>query len=168
MGYRSRPLTREDYNHNRPHSSLGSLTPVEFAQLKTKEPIPKRPFLNRGGDHVRRQQQVRCFELVALVVLQRAIRFDLTAQAAEHVQGVRNTHAGIEKVEWRTDAGGLPFGETESPLAAAGHARAHAWIVIAFLRQNIFGGDPQCILGRLEVRILAIASAISRLKRQLA
>lgn len=31
---------RDDYNHHRPHSSLGTLTPVEFAQLKTKELIP--------------------------------------------------------------------------------------------------------------------------------
>jgi putative transposase len=31
---------RQDYNHHRPHSSLGALTPSEFAQLKTRELIP--------------------------------------------------------------------------------------------------------------------------------
>jgi len=31
---------RDDCNHRRPHSSLGALTPVEFAQLKTKKLIP--------------------------------------------------------------------------------------------------------------------------------
>jgi putative transposase len=32
---------RDDYNHRRPHSSLGALTPVELAQLKTEKPIPR-------------------------------------------------------------------------------------------------------------------------------
>ncbi len=31
---------RDDYNYRRPHSSLGALTPVEFAQLKTEKLIP--------------------------------------------------------------------------------------------------------------------------------
>jgi hypothetical protein len=31
---------RDDYNHCRPHSTLGALTPVEFAQLKTENLIP--------------------------------------------------------------------------------------------------------------------------------
>ena len=31
---------QEHYNHRRPHSSLGALTPVEFAQLKTQKLIP--------------------------------------------------------------------------------------------------------------------------------
>jgi putative transposase len=30
----------DDYTHHRPHSSLGTLTPVEFARLKTKELTP--------------------------------------------------------------------------------------------------------------------------------
>lgn len=31
---------RHDYNHGRPHSSLGALTPFEFARLKTEKLIP--------------------------------------------------------------------------------------------------------------------------------
>jgi putative transposase len=31
---------RDDYNYHRPHSSLGALTPVEFARLKTEKEIP--------------------------------------------------------------------------------------------------------------------------------
>jgi putative transposase len=31
---------RDDYNHSRPHSSLGALTPSEFAQLKAQSLIP--------------------------------------------------------------------------------------------------------------------------------
>jgi putative transposase len=31
---------RVDHNYCRPHSSLGALTPVEFAQLKTEQLIP--------------------------------------------------------------------------------------------------------------------------------
>jgi putative transposase len=31
---------RDDYNHCRPHSSLGALTPFEFARLKTERQIP--------------------------------------------------------------------------------------------------------------------------------
>jgi putative transposase len=31
---------RQDYNHRRPNSSLGALTPSEVALLKTKELIP--------------------------------------------------------------------------------------------------------------------------------
>jgi putative transposase len=31
---------RDDYNYFRPHSSLGALTPIEFAQLKMEKPIP--------------------------------------------------------------------------------------------------------------------------------
>jgi putative transposase len=33
-------VRRDDYNHRRPHSSLGALTSVEFAQLKTEKLIP--------------------------------------------------------------------------------------------------------------------------------
>ena len=31
---------RDDYNYCRPHSSLGALTPFEFARLKTEKLIP--------------------------------------------------------------------------------------------------------------------------------
>jgi Integrase core domain len=31
---------RDDYNHLRPHGSLGALTPVEFAQLTVEKLIP--------------------------------------------------------------------------------------------------------------------------------
>ncbi len=31
---------RHDYNHLRPHSSLGALTPTEFAMLKRREEQP--------------------------------------------------------------------------------------------------------------------------------
>ena len=31
---------RDDYINRRPHSSLGALTPIEFAQLKTEKLIP--------------------------------------------------------------------------------------------------------------------------------
>jgi hypothetical protein len=31
---------RDEYNYRRPHSSLGALTPIEFAQLKTENLIP--------------------------------------------------------------------------------------------------------------------------------
>ncbi len=31
---------RDDYNCRRPHSSLGALTPIEFARLKTEKEIP--------------------------------------------------------------------------------------------------------------------------------
>jgi putative transposase len=31
---------RDDYNHSRAHSSLGALTPSEFAQLKSQTLIP--------------------------------------------------------------------------------------------------------------------------------
>jgi putative transposase len=31
---------RQDYNHLRPHSSLGALTPTEFAMLKRREEQP--------------------------------------------------------------------------------------------------------------------------------
>jgi putative transposase len=30
----------DDYNYRHPHSSLGALTTIEFAQLRTEKPIP--------------------------------------------------------------------------------------------------------------------------------
>ncbi len=40
---------RHDYNHHRPHSSLGALTPVEFAMLKRQEKQPPQEGENRTG-----------------------------------------------------------------------------------------------------------------------
>ena len=40
---------RHDYNHLRPHSSLGALTPTEFAVLKGKEAQPPQ----EGENHTR-------------------------------------------------------------------------------------------------------------------
>lgn len=40
---------RDDYNYRRPHSSLGALTPFEFAQLKSEKPIPPPAGKNEPG-----------------------------------------------------------------------------------------------------------------------
>jgi putative transposase len=40
---------RHDYNHSRPHSSLGALTPVEFAILKAQKKQPPQEGENRTG-----------------------------------------------------------------------------------------------------------------------
>ena len=40
---------RYDYNHRRPHSSLGALTPTEFAALKRQETQPPEEGQTTGG-----------------------------------------------------------------------------------------------------------------------
>jgi putative transposase len=40
---------RHDYNHNRPHSSLGALTPTEFAVLKGRKTQPPQEGEITGG-----------------------------------------------------------------------------------------------------------------------
>jgi len=40
---------REDYNQRRPHSSLGALTPTEFAALKRREQQPPQEGAITGG-----------------------------------------------------------------------------------------------------------------------
>ena len=40
---------RHDYNHRRPHSSLGALTPAEFAALKERETQPPQEGEITGG-----------------------------------------------------------------------------------------------------------------------
>lgn len=40
---------RHDYNHRRPHSSLGALTPTEFAVLKGRQPQPPQEGEITGG-----------------------------------------------------------------------------------------------------------------------
>ncbi len=40
---------RHDYNHHRPHSSLGALTPTEFAILKRRETLPPQEGEITGG-----------------------------------------------------------------------------------------------------------------------
>jgi putative transposase len=40
---------RHDYNHRRPHSSLGALTPTEFAVLKGRETQPPQEGEITGG-----------------------------------------------------------------------------------------------------------------------
>lgn len=40
---------RDDYNYRRPHSSLGALTPFEFAQLKTEKLTPPPAGENEPG-----------------------------------------------------------------------------------------------------------------------
>ena len=40
---------RHDYNHRRPHSSLGALTPTEFAALKGRESLPPQEGETAGG-----------------------------------------------------------------------------------------------------------------------
>ncbi len=40
---------RHDYNHLRPHGSLGALTPAEFAALKEQETQPPREGETTGG-----------------------------------------------------------------------------------------------------------------------
>lgn len=40
---------RDDYNYRRPHSSLGALTPFEFAQLKSEKLIPPGARKNEPG-----------------------------------------------------------------------------------------------------------------------
>jgi putative transposase len=43
---------RHDYNHNRPHSSLGALTPTEFAVLKGRKTQPPQEGEITGGLHL--------------------------------------------------------------------------------------------------------------------
>jgi transposase InsO family protein len=40
---------RDDYNYHRPHSSLGTLTPIEFAALKREQKTPPQEGEIAGG-----------------------------------------------------------------------------------------------------------------------
>jgi putative transposase len=43
---------RRNYNHLRPHSSLGALTPSEFAALKPEQTIPPQQGEIAGGHYL--------------------------------------------------------------------------------------------------------------------
>src|SRR5262249_41641030 len=58
-------------------------------------------LLNGGDNDVRRQRQVGCFELESLVVRQSLERFDIAANAAEHVGRIGDQHLTGKKVESR-------------------------------------------------------------------
>ena len=86
----------------------GQLVALVLYQLQGRGNLTaQRSLLNRGGDHVGRQSEIRRFQLKALVILLRPIRFYLPSDAAEYVERVGNADTGVEKVVGRTEAVGL-------------------------------------------------------------